>query len=165
MAAWQTPPGARPNRGGAPGRKIRQGCFAPTARVGCLSAAATQRLEEWLPAQERSAEATWGIPTALQNPAYRPPGKFLQCIALFRKTVAIRGECRNHPGSGGFCACDPLEQVMREIAAYLIFFAIALAAIALIVRHRRAERRRRRGASFTYMLSEKPQGSGVSEGS
>ena len=71
-AAWQTPPGARPNRGGALVRKSQQGCFAPTARVGCLSLAATQGLEEWLPVRGWSVRT----PPALQNPAYRPPGKF-----------------------------------------------------------------------------------------
>ena len=72
--AWQTPPGARPNRGGASrfpciSRGPRLGCFAPssrlrprsgpktaTVRVGCLSLAATQGLEEWLPVRGRSVQ-------------------------------------------------------------------------------------------------------------
>jgi len=60
-AARQTPPGARPNRGDAP--DIRQACFKPriarscVARVGCLSAAAMRRLEEWLPVPIRSVFA------------------------------------------------------------------------------------------------------------
>ncbi len=57
-AARQTPPGARPNRGDAP--VYRQAGFKPrvqrpcVARVGCLSAAAMRRLEEWLPVPIRS---------------------------------------------------------------------------------------------------------------
>ena len=71
--AWQTPPGARPNRGGALAKVLldhgRLGCFAPscrrkpktaTVRVGCLSLAATQGLEEWLPVRGRSAQGNLG---------------------------------------------------------------------------------------------------------
>ena len=67
-AAWQTPPGARPNRGGASRSNPRQGCFAPTARVGCLSLAATQGLEEWLPVRRGSSDTTRITEPGLQAP-------------------------------------------------------------------------------------------------
>src|SRR5204863_251447 len=57
-AAWQTPPGARPNRGGA------WAWFRPVARVGCWSGGAIRRLEEWSHIAVRRG----------QNPAYRPSG-------------------------------------------------------------------------------------------
>ena len=49
-AAWQTPPGARPNRGGrrsAPKGAWTQGHSRPVARVGRGNPAATQGPEEW----------------------------------------------------------------------------------------------------------------------
>src|SRR4029077_3177868 len=44
-AARQTPPGARPNRGGTPGN--RQRCFRVAARVGRARRSATGVPEEW----------------------------------------------------------------------------------------------------------------------
>ena len=58
QAARQTPPGARPNRGGTPGN--RQRCFRVAARVGRARRSATGVPEEW-PSPARG-----------QNPAYRP---------------------------------------------------------------------------------------------
>src|SRR5437660_1905032 len=59
-AARQTPPGARPNRGGTPGN--RQRCFRVVARVGRARRSVTDVPEEWpSPASRRG-----------QNPAYRP---------------------------------------------------------------------------------------------
>src|ERR1041385_1935566 len=61
-AAWQTPPGARPNRDGAR-RKLRDLCLGPVVRVGCWRRRVTGVPEEW---------PSRGGDTALQNPAYRP---------------------------------------------------------------------------------------------
>ena len=66
-AAWQTPPGARPNRGGrrSPQRcGWTQGHSRPVARVGRVNPSVTGGPEEW-----SSNTARCG-----QNPAYRPPG-------------------------------------------------------------------------------------------
>ena len=69
-AAGQTPPGARPNRGGRHGAKaLMQGCFSPVARVGRVRRAAMRVPEEW-----PSRRPATGVG---QNPAYRPSGTFL----------------------------------------------------------------------------------------
>ena len=68
-AAGQTPPGARPNRGGRHGAKApMQGCFSPVARVGRARRAAMRVPEEW-----PSRRPARGVG---QNPAYRPSGTF-----------------------------------------------------------------------------------------
>ena len=56
--AWQTPPGARPNRGGI------WALFRLVARVGCWRLSATAAREEWPHSPARGG----------QNPAYRPSG-------------------------------------------------------------------------------------------
>jgi len=76
-AAGQTPPGARPNRGGRHGAKApMQGCFSPVARVGRARRAAMRVPEEW-----PSRRPARGVG---QNPAYRPSGTFSCRIELTR---------------------------------------------------------------------------------
>ena len=67
-AARQTPPGARPNRGGI------WAWFRLVARVGCLRGGATRPLEEWSPSHAFERDG--------QNPAYRPSGTFHRFGAL-----------------------------------------------------------------------------------
>ena len=72
-AAGQTPPGARPNRGGRrrfriglrANRNRTQGLFRPAARVGRARRAARRVAEEWSSGPREGAG---------QNPAYRPSG-------------------------------------------------------------------------------------------
>ena len=68
-AAWQTPPGARPNRGGRrglPSGRRTRGHSRPTTRVGRVRRAARRVPEEWSSHPRVSRGG--------QNPAYRPPG-------------------------------------------------------------------------------------------
>jgi hypothetical protein len=69
-AAWQTPLGARPNRGGRRRsfENVTQGHSRPTTRVGRVRRAVRHAPEEWS-SHPRLAEGG-------QNPAYRPPGAF-----------------------------------------------------------------------------------------
>ena len=71
-------------------------CFASTARVGCLSRVATCGLEEWLPVREWSER----IPTALQNPAYRPPGEFFTRDQ--NGLLLVIGPCSSASGSANW---------------------------------------------------------------
>lgn len=73
-AARQTPPGARPNRGGrVRGNPARRRVFTPVTRVGCLRRSAMGVPDEWPFATEPGLQAGW---------------QFLSCHGL-RCTVAI----------------------------------------------------------------------------
>ena len=64
-AARQTPPGARPNRGGrVRGNSARRPVSRPATRVGCSRRPAMAAPDEWPSRRE----------TSRQNPAYRPAG-------------------------------------------------------------------------------------------
>src|SRR4051812_13870163 len=67
-AAWQTPPGARPNRGGRRRSlgNVTRGRSRPATRVGRVRRAARRVPEEWSSHPRVSGGG--------QNPAYRPPG-------------------------------------------------------------------------------------------
>lgn len=73
-SAWQTPPGARPNRGLPPKGR---GVSPREARVGCLSHGVIHGLDEWLPLRGRSVLR---IPRAGQNPAYMAPWQYLDAL-------------------------------------------------------------------------------------
>src|SRR6185369_16831244 len=76
----QTPPGARPNRGGTPGN--RQRCFRVAARVGRARRSVTGVPEEW-----PSIAARRG-----QNPAYRPSDLLLRPCKRDHLTVVSSSE-------------------------------------------------------------------------
>ena len=65
----QGKPHREQNRIGAVRGATFEGCFRPTARVGCVRRMATCAQDEWPPRSRREARA-------IQNPAYRPAGTF-----------------------------------------------------------------------------------------
>jgi hypothetical protein len=71
MATWvagQTPPGAKPNRDDVVRASV-PAFSGPVIRVGCTRQRASDVPDEWLPRSGFRAGA-------IQNPAYRPTGKF-----------------------------------------------------------------------------------------